>query len=207
MLGRRIFDLIILSIVNDHPEGISAYNILKEIKDRFADWNPSPGTVYPLLKRLTSTGDINEDTTQDPSIYRLSPKGKEYLQTKMPENLLNSLETFPNQIFTLFKSLPQMTQFKIVTKLPPFLFGNQGCQVNWGDFFSDSQYQKIPSEKVQNKLREMKGQLDSYRNQIQTWAEDQIKQIEDQIKKIDEKIQSVEENKKKWKKIPVEDGD
>ena len=49
MFNRRTFDLIVLSLLHDHQEGLTAYQLLKLLKEHFTPlWNPSAGryTLY-----------------------------------------------------------------------------------------------------------------------------------------------------------------
>ncbi|MCL4399186.1 PadR family transcriptional regulator [Candidatus Parvarchaeota archaeon] len=40
-------------------------------------WRPSPGSVYPLLKKLVSDGDLEIKVKEDKKYYTITEKGKE----------------------------------------------------------------------------------------------------------------------------------
>lgn len=87
--------LIILIL---HKEPIHGYGLIKKIKERTGFWEPSPGTIYPILKSMVDKKLIKEVKTNDKKInYTLTKKGEklaksaEQLKGKMQNNLTNFL--------------------------------------------------------------------------------------------------------------------
>ncbi len=70
----------VLRLLNENP--MSGSEIMSIIKERTEDrWNPSPGSVYPLLSWLLDSGYTVISTDQEAGIkrYSLTEKGQEFL--------------------------------------------------------------------------------------------------------------------------------
>jgi len=91
-------DILVLSIIENF-DGISGYALIRKINEKFKDlWRASPGTIYPLLNRLTMKGYINIEAiirnNRQLKLYRITESGKKGLK----EILKNNLETIWNRV-------------------------------------------------------------------------------------------------------------
>ncbi|MHA1745185.1 MAG: PadR family transcriptional regulator [Promethearchaeota archaeon] len=92
MFRGKALDAIILSILNSHPEGFTGYALVKEIARIFHPMNtPGTGTIYPRLKSLLATGDIQESN----KCYMILDQGKQKINQNLHDFLGKSLEFLP----------------------------------------------------------------------------------------------------------------
>lgn len=70
--------MAILKMVSVQP--MHGYALMKEI-DRLSDhtWKPSPGSVYPALRELQSSGLIAQELVGRKRVYRLTSMGEKVL--------------------------------------------------------------------------------------------------------------------------------
>ena len=70
--------LAILKLVSVRP--MHGYALMKDI-DRLSDhtWKPSPGSVYPALRELQSSGLIAQEVVGRKRVYRLTSEGENVL--------------------------------------------------------------------------------------------------------------------------------
>lgn len=67
--------LAILLLLDEQPR--HGYEIISELTERSEGrWRPSPGAVYPVLKRLSKEGLIAPSETDGKKIFALTPAGK-----------------------------------------------------------------------------------------------------------------------------------
>ena len=87
--GSRVFDagslrLLVLGMIGDEPR--HGYDIIKHIRVRFhGAYAPSPGSIYPILKLLESTGLIGADASKGKRRYTIQPAGRTYLALRKQE--------------------------------------------------------------------------------------------------------------------------
>ncbi len=120
MFNQRTFDLIVLSLLHDHQEGLTAYQLLKLLKEHFTPlWNPSAGALYPLLRKMVQTGEIVEETgDSDQSHFIITEVGLKRLQNIIPEVLNTSLESLPLIFDALSKALPYASRIQYASDMP-----------------------------------------------------------------------------------------
>ena len=73
--------LIMLTIQNEKE--IHGFELIKKL-DRFKNWTPQAGTIYPILERLNGRGflekiETTEGSARKKALYRLNKKGLEVL--------------------------------------------------------------------------------------------------------------------------------
>lgn len=78
--GRELTTLeyVVIGLIGYEPQ--SGYSIVTYFEDRDSSWSASPGSIYPMLKRLEKLGVIVgeievEHETRPRKIYHLSPRG------------------------------------------------------------------------------------------------------------------------------------
>ena len=87
--GSRVFDagslrLLVLGMIGDEP--LHGYDIIKRLRGRFhGAYAPSPGSVYPILKLLETTGLIGGSVAKGKRRYSILPAGKTYLVLRKHE--------------------------------------------------------------------------------------------------------------------------
>ena len=106
MIPRKALDLIILSILEQNPQGLTGYALVNKFKVYFPISNISPGTLYPKLKKLNESGHISEDS----KIYVITEKGKQLMTDKSPGIINDSIEFLPKLFKTLIKPMPFLKQ-------------------------------------------------------------------------------------------------
>jgi DNA-binding PadR family transcriptional regulator len=133
---------ITLQIMKDRP--ISGSELMDEI-EKYTEWRPSPGSIYPLLSHLQEDGLIKKHRNDDAAHKRfiLTEKGKEELEEhrrfddqfrkrnktirkiywrlhrEMPEDIYNSFSNLFDQIEKTFQFSLQdpAKQGKLITVL------------------------------------------------------------------------------------------
>jgi DNA-binding PadR family transcriptional regulator len=116
---------------------MSGSEIAEEI-EYYAEWKPSPGSIYPLLSSLQEAGFIEPNEDSDPSLKRfsLTEKGREELKAhrehdkeirnrnknmrkvywrlfrRMPEDVYESFTGLLDRIEESFGSVENLDQFK-----------------------------------------------------------------------------------------------
>ncbi|MFN8129113.1 MAG: PadR family transcriptional regulator [Candidatus Nanopelagicales bacterium] len=74
----------ILLLLDEQPR--HGYEIITELTDRSEGrWRPSPGAVYPVLKRLTREGLVAPSETDGKKIFALTPAGKTLVDQQREE--------------------------------------------------------------------------------------------------------------------------
>lgn len=103
------------------PKGFLKYCVVKLLKEKpmsgseimetvkkgtHGRWEPSPGSVYPLLSRLQQNGYVEEVSTEESGIkrYRLTEKGERLFEEheKFKEKLQRKLEFLAPPIISAF---------------------------------------------------------------------------------------------------------
>jgi DNA-binding PadR family transcriptional regulator len=100
-------DILILRSIK--KKGRSGSEISESI-GKNVGWRPSPGSIYPLLKKLEGSELVVFKKIRKKKLYSLSVKGKDYLKKLEEENFVHHLE----QHLDIFKSLDD---FESVEKL------------------------------------------------------------------------------------------
>ncbi len=101
-------DILVLSIIENF-DGISGYALIRKINEKFKSlWRASPGTIYPLLNRLTTKGYINIEAiirnNRNLKLYRITESGKQGLKEILKNNLEPSINTLGEYIRTIVKT-------------------------------------------------------------------------------------------------------
>lgn len=81
-------EYLVLALLGGAPR--SGYTIISYLQDRTYSWSSSPGTIYPMLKRLEKLKIIAGELemvheTRPRKIYTLTPLGKELLDNWLRE--------------------------------------------------------------------------------------------------------------------------
>ena len=188
MFPRKTLDLIILSILDEKPEGLTGYALVKDMNHKFGKiMKSSPGTIYPRSNRLKESGDISYD--KNGNLFKITEQGRERLMEAIPNVMDSNIAIFPK----LYKILMRPLSIK-------HRINYLGCAPNFDVFEDFPRWEKFI---------ETQGFYDSEETliKLKTRLENTRDKIEKQIKKVDEKIRLIGEEKKKWIKIPISDGD
>ncbi|MHA1776909.1 MAG: hypothetical protein DRO88_01370 [Promethearchaeia archaeon] len=176
--------LIILALINNHPEGMTGYSIVKEINAKFAPvWTPGPGTIYPKLKQLLDQGALAKEGSK----YRITQTGREFIAQHIPEALNLSMNFLPAFFKVLIHPINQQIPFDI------HIFKNP-C------FFGVSQFKQLPTQWNVEELERLQQMLKREKQRATQWVQEYVKQIDEDIQVIEEKVN---EMKEKAKIIPV----
>ncbi|QEE18008.1 PadR family transcriptional regulator [Promethearchaeum syntrophicum] len=196
MIPRKALDLIILSILEQNPEGLTGYALVNKFKVYFPISNISPGTLYPKLKKLNESGDISENS----KIYTITDQGKQRLTENSPKIIHDSIEFLPKLFKTLIKPLPFLQQldfsefwnFSDYGFLDDFLSSNEFCS------FSNI------SQSMEN-LERMKKRLEQEKINLTERFNKQMENLDKQIELIATKTKECENEKRNWTKIKIEE--
>jgi len=101
-------DILVLSIIENY-DGISGYNLARIINEKFNKlWHASPGTIYPLLNRLTKGNFIEmEDilkNNRNIKLYRITESGQKRLKEVLKINLEPSINTLGEYLRTIVQT-------------------------------------------------------------------------------------------------------
>jgi DNA-binding PadR family transcriptional regulator len=202
MFPHKALAMVILSILNDNPDGLNGYSIVKKMKEKFGPIaTPSPGTIYPRLGRLLEKGYI----TEKDDIYRITPDGQQKVTEHIPE-VITSLKFMPSLYRELMRPLSRDKRMNYFPNLPFFAMHSGFSPLDALFFPEECQCTSDLSESV-SRLQEIKEALLMAKTEIQKRTDDQLKAIDDQIQQIDVKIKECREEKESRVKIPIEDGD
>lgn len=76
--------LAILLLLDEQPR--HGYEIITELADRSEGrWRPSPGSIYPVLKRLTKEGLVQPSQEEGKRTFSLTPAGKTLVEQQREE--------------------------------------------------------------------------------------------------------------------------
>jgi DNA-binding PadR family transcriptional regulator len=102
---RGVIKYIILDLIKKQPR--HGYDIIQELEGRFHGmYNPSAGTVYPILQLLEDQGFVTIDQKDGKKIYSITQSGEEYLaehqdDLEKMEHLRERLGTFGTDMHDL----------------------------------------------------------------------------------------------------------
>lgn len=206
MFPKLSLDLVILSIMDDFPDGITGYALVEEFKKRFGKERAlSPGTLYPRLNKLKVDNLIEDDG----KVWKIKKEGKQRLEKNVPDVLSKSLEFMPMLYKFLMKTLPIPRRMDFMCH--PTKDGDHvNCSPRPDLFDADSisvDLDRIPDEgRSIPRLEEIQQQLDDMKRSIEKRLQDQIQSIDSLLATLAEKIDRCHEEKSSWKRIPVEEG-
>jgi DNA-binding PadR family transcriptional regulator len=118
-------DILVLSIIKNF-DGISGYDLIQEINSKFRRlWRATPGTIYPLMNRLTEKGFLTIEeivrNNRELKIYRITNEGKQQLQEVLKDNLASSMGTLGDYISTIIQTwVPNEENINEVMSCFPF---------------------------------------------------------------------------------------
>jgi DNA-binding PadR family transcriptional regulator len=106
---------IILGLINEQPQ--SGYSIISALEVGTHRWSASPGSIYPILKRLEKMGYIEGELeivyeTRPRKMYHLTPRGEEmldnWLRAPLPWNeVLDERDVVLIKFLFMEKRLPR----------------------------------------------------------------------------------------------------
>ena len=103
---RGILTIYLLCSLKKKPK--SGYELISEIKEKTeGTWEPSKGTIYPLLKKLEKGGFIKIKTKDKraKNIFEITPKGKKIILNvkKQGEHMMKKFIKFRNLIIDVIE--------------------------------------------------------------------------------------------------------
>ncbi len=89
---------------------MSGSEITESIEEH-ADWKPSPGSIYPMLKKLQETGLIEPhiDTNHDLKRFQITEKGKRELieMSKLPDHFKARRKSMTKMFWLIHRGMPK----------------------------------------------------------------------------------------------------
>lgn len=206
MFPKMSLDLVILSIFNEHPDGIKGYTLMKEMESKFGEsLAPGPGALYPRLDKLKKDGFLQETD----KLWTISPEGKTRLQQQVPDVIRQSLDFMPQIYKFLMKTIPFGRRIDFLSS-KSHLDECQGCGPRSTLFDAESIMHDLGAVLEEGKsikrLEDIKLRLASIKHDAEEQLQARLAAIDGVIKAIDEKIARCEAEKTSWRRIPIEDG-
>ena len=103
---RGLLRYMVLDLINESP--LHGYEVIKHFQDEFNGlYQPSSGSIYPILQSFEEQGYINLEETDGKKVYSITPKGKAFLNTmesKFQERI-ERMETFISKRKGLHKEM------------------------------------------------------------------------------------------------------
>ncbi len=82
--GRGDVRAAVLVLLAEQPR--HGYEIITEVVERSdGRWQPSPGSVYPVLKKLATEGLVRAETDGDRRVFQLTDAGRDYVEEHADE--------------------------------------------------------------------------------------------------------------------------
>ncbi len=203
MFSRELTELLVLATIEEMEsltdQQTTAYAITKKIKQKFGDiWNASPGTIYPMLDKLTELGDLSteniaEEGQNTKKIYKITEQGKQRLRESSTEFIQSAFKAVPN----LFMGFKKFFPFGAIRFEIPKHF-------DFDDWLFESEeiQEELPTVSRIDALNQQKQQLLDLKQNYQ----EKIKKIDEKITEIEAKIKNINDvREKQWVKIPIRD--
>jgi DNA-binding PadR family transcriptional regulator len=74
----------VLILLDEEP--MHGYQLIQEIEERSGGvWQPSPGSVYPVLQQLEDEGLVRIEQTEGRKVANLTEAGRTYIEDKRAE--------------------------------------------------------------------------------------------------------------------------
>jgi DNA-binding PadR family transcriptional regulator len=115
---------VILSLIKEQPR--HGYDIIQELEKKFHGfYNPSAGTVYPVLQLLEDQDFVTIDQKEGKKVYSITPAGEKYLEEHKEE--VERMES-RSQHFGKFGSyMHELREEMVRTMHPIFRLAAQGA--------------------------------------------------------------------------------
>lgn len=189
--------ILVLSIIENY-DGISGYEIIQEINNKFKNlWKASPGTIYPMLNKLSHRGlveveELIDENNRQKKIYRITTSGKRRLKEVIKDNLESSMNTLGEFIRTVVHRMPNEERINRVMACFPFECNLHDIKVNEADYSMEN------IELIKRRINELK-----YTKQRLSFRLDEI---DKRISKYETHLSKLKESReKKMKIIPIVD--
>jgi DNA-binding PadR family transcriptional regulator len=162
-------DILVLSIIKNNETGISGYDIIQELENKFRGmWKTSAGTIYPLLSRLFDKDFVKikemTENNRDKKLYFITAKGIEELKnalTHMNSNFYSLIDF----IKTISKSFPMFSCFPFPERPEHCAFISEYNEEkeDYADIKLKFERLKNAKKRLENKLSEIDEKLEHYR--------------------------------------------
>ncbi|MFW9821897.1 MAG: PadR family transcriptional regulator [Candidatus Thorarchaeota archaeon] len=111
--ARTGLEILVLKLIQNTESGITGYDIIQKITSNPRGlWRGTAGSIYPLLKNLADEGLVRIVETADgkriKKEYYMTEKGSQALENALRKNIIPSMRSFMDSIFTLIEDLPRV---------------------------------------------------------------------------------------------------
>ncbi|MFO7794523.1 MAG: PadR family transcriptional regulator [Promethearchaeati archaeon] len=192
-------EILVMTLIKGQPN-LTGYDIIQEINRKFKPmWKASPGTIYPLLKRLlrkelVNVEEIVDENNREKRIYTISEKGIEELKKVLKGNLEPSIHTLGKFIRTISKGINFDGDIEKIFSCFPFSDPGYEREIDVKD---------ISRENIERIIRRVKG-LKRHRRRLKKRMED----INNQINHYEEILENLKNKREKEAKpIPIVEDD
>jgi DNA-binding PadR family transcriptional regulator len=162
-------DILVLSIIKNNETGISGYDIIQELENKFRGmWKTSAGTIYPLLGRLFDKDfvKIKEmlENNREKKLYFITGKGIEELKNALT-HVNSNFYSLIDFIKTISKSFPMFSCFPFPERPEHCAFISEYNEEkeDYADIKLKFERLKNAKKRLENKLSEIDEKLEHYR--------------------------------------------
>ncbi|MHA1612340.1 MAG: PadR family transcriptional regulator [Promethearchaeota archaeon] len=180
LIRGKTLDLLILSLLRDQSTPMTGYSIVKAIGKKFhhhITTTPSPGTVYPRLKKLEENGDIQRIKEKS---YSITDQGNDLLQNSVKEIVDNAFGSWSIIYKSLLNNMSYPRRFKVLDRFGDF-YGFNAETINQCCQFSE--------DLSTNDLKSSKSYLEKMKKEIEKKSKKLLDDLDKNLKKLDEMIE------------------
>lgn len=186
LIRGKTLDLLILSMLLEQKEPLTGYSIAKVIEKQFSPFaSPSPGTIYPRLKKLELNGDIK---SSEDNGYSITNQGRALIESSVKGIVDNAFQSWSIIYKSFIENLSFPRKYQIMDKFGDFYQFNIKTLKSCCHASDDMSSEELHAS--QKSLEQMK-------QEIQTKSTATIAQIDQTLAQIQEILEKKQEARKK----------
>lgn len=190
--SRTGLEILVLKLIQNNESGITGYDIIQKITSNPRGlWRGTAGSIYPLLKNLADKGLVRIVETADgkriKKEYYITEKGSDILEDALRKNIIPSMRSFMDSIFTLIEDLPRVKK-NVETMFCSFPHHHQ-MEIDKSDLTLENQ------QHIRNVIKRLESSKAALNHRISI--------LNDQIIRYKEILANIEK-KRKEKSKPIE---
>ncbi|MFX1456834.1 MAG: PadR family transcriptional regulator [Promethearchaeota archaeon] len=190
--SRTGLEILVLKLIQNNESGITGYDIIQKITSNPRGlWRGTAGSIYPLLKNLADKGLVRIVETADgkriKKEYYITEKGSDALEDALRKNIIPSMRSFMDSIFTLIEDLPRVKK-NVETMFCSFPHHHQ-MEIDKSDLTLENQ------QHIRNVIKRLESSKAALNHRISI--------LNDQIIRYKEVLANIEK-KRKEKSKPIE---
>ncbi|MHA1675216.1 MAG: PadR family transcriptional regulator [Promethearchaeota archaeon] len=190
LIRGKTLDLLIISLLSQQSTPMTGYSIVKAIEKQFFPLaGPSPGTIYPRLKKMELNGDIQSNSDKS---YSITDQGNELLQNSVKEIVDNAFSSWSIIYKSLLNNMSYPRRFKVMDKFGDFYGFNAKTIKQCCKFSEDLSIEDLKTSKKY---------LEQVKKDIQEKSKKLLDDLDNNLAKLDELLEKKQKILKKPKII------